>query len=206
MCIFLRLEVNMSSNKNHPKKGSRITVDPIRNIKDIKKIKRKLKNNPRDLLLFTLGVNNGLRISDLLGLRVGDVRGLAPGETLKILEKKTGKMNVLMVNKESRKVLDSFLNEARPGDEEYLFKSRKGENNPITKSYVNQKVKEWTAGMKGNFGTHSMRKTFGYIQRMHFGVGFEVLCKRFGHSNPSVTMRYLGIEDKEVSGILLNEI
>ena len=196
----------MSMNKNHPKKGSRITVDPIRDLKDIKKVKRKLKNNPRDLLLFTLGVNNGLRISDLLGLRVGDVRGLAPGETLQVIEKKTGKQNVLMVNKESRKVLDSFLKEARPGDEEYLFKSRKGVNQPITKSYVNQKVKEWTKGMRGNYGTHSMRKTFGYVQRMHFGVGFEVLCKRFGHSNPSVTMRYLGIEDKEVSGILLNEI
>ena len=196
----------MSSNKNHPKKGSRITVSPIRNIKDIKKIKRKLKAKPRDLLLFTLGVNNGLRISDLLNLKVGDVRGLAPGETFQILETKTGKMNVLMVNKESRKVLDSFLNEARPGDEEYLFKSRKGENKPITKSYVNQKMKVWTAGMKGNFGTHTMRKTFGFIQRKEFGVGFEILCKRFGHSNPSVTMRYLGIEDKEVSGILLNEI
>ena len=196
----------MSSNKNHPKKGARITVDPIRNLKDIKKIKRKLKSHPRDLLLFTLGVNNGLRISDLLNLKVGDVRDLEIGQTLNILEKKTGKPNVLMVNKETRKVLDVYLDEADPGDEEFLFKSRKGENNPITKSYVNQKVKEWTAGMKGNYGTHSMRKTFGYIQRMHFGVGFEVLCKRFGHSNPSVTMRYLGIEDKEVSGILLNEI
>jgi integrase len=196
----------MSMNKNHPKKGSRITVDPIRKIKDIKKIKRKLRSNPRDLLLFTLGVNNGLRISDLLNLRVGDVRGLVPGETLQVIENKTGKQNVLMVNKESRKVLDAFLNEADPGDEEYLFKSRKGVNRPITKSYVNQKVKEWTQGMKGNYGTHSMRKTFGYIQRMNFGVGFEVLCKRFGHSNPSVTMRYLGISDKEVNGILLNEI
>jgi len=196
----------MSMNKNHPKKGSRITVSPIRKIKDIKKIKRKLRRKPRDLLLFTLGVNNGLRISDLLNLRVGDVRGLAVGETLKILERKTGKMNVLMVNKETRKVLDVFLAEADPGDEEYLFKSRKGVNQPITKSYVNQKVKEWCGGMKGNYGTHSMRKTFGYIQRKEFGVGFEVLCKRFGHSNPSVTMRYLGISDKEVNGILLNEI
>ena len=87
----------MSANKNHPKKGSRITVSPIRKIKDIKKIKRKLRRKPRDLLLFTLGVNNGLRISDLLNLRVGDVRDLAPGETLKILERKTGKGNVLMV-------------------------------------------------------------------------------------------------------------
>ena len=196
----------MHRNENHPKRGSRITVDPIRNIKDIKKIKRKLKKQPRDLLLFTLGINNGLRISDLLNLKIGDVRNLEPGETLQITENKTGKQNVLMINKETKKVLDVFLGQAGPGDEEYLFKSRKGENNPITKSYVNQKMKEWTSGMKGNYGTHTMRKTFGFIQRKEFGVGFEILCKRFGHSNPSVTMRYLGIEDKEVNGILLNEI
>ena len=101
---------------------------------------------------LTLGVNNGLRISDLLGLRVGDVRELEIGQTLDILETKTGKMNVLMVNKETRKVLDVYLDEADPGDEEFLFKSRKGVNCPITKSYVNQKVKEWTRGMRGNYG------------------------------------------------------
>ena len=40
----------------------------------------------------------------------------------------------------------------------------------------------------------------------NIGVSFEVLCKRFGHSSPAITMRYLGIDDKEVAGILLNEI
>ena len=39
-----------------------------------------------------------------------------------------------------------------------------------------------------------------------YGVGWEILCKRFNHSSPAVTMRYLGIEDKEVSGILMTEI
>jgi len=45
-----------------------------------------------------LGINNGLRISDLLSLKMEDVKGLKVGETLKIKEKKTGKINVLMVN------------------------------------------------------------------------------------------------------------
>jgi len=111
-----------------------------------------------------------------------------------------------MVNGEVRKVLDRYLYEVSPNNKDFLFKSKKGNNQPIGKSYVNQKMKEWIKGMKGNYGTHSLRKTFGYIQRKHFGVGFDILCKRFGHSNPSITMRYLGIEDKEVNGILLNEI
>jgi hypothetical protein len=49
-----------------------------------------------------------------------------------------------------------------------------------------------------NYGAHSLRKTWGYIQRTVYGVGFEILCKRFNHSSPAITMRYLGIEDKEV--------
>ena len=93
------------SNPNHPKKGSSITVDPIRADKDIKKVKRLLKDNTRDLLLFTMGINNGLRISDLLKLKVGDVRDIKPGQTFKVKETKTGKMNILMINKSVHKVL-----------------------------------------------------------------------------------------------------
>ena len=196
----------MRDNKNHPKKGTSITVEPIRKIKDIKRIKRKLKDKPRDLLLFTLGINNGLRIGDLLKLKVEDVKDLQPGQGFTIKEQKTNKSNIVMINKEVRRAFAVYLDELKPNDEDYLFKSRIGQNQPLNRSYVNSLVKKWTAELKGNYGTHSLRKTFGYIQRKVFGTSFEVICKRFNHSNPSITMRYLGIEDKEVSGILLNEI
>ncbi len=39
-------------NANHPKKGDRIAVDPIRNMKDIKAIMKILSDKPRDRLLF----------------------------------------------------------------------------------------------------------------------------------------------------------
>jgi integrase len=194
-------------NPNHPEKGSRIAVEPIRKIKDIKKIKKNLQGNSRDLLLFTLGINNGLRISDLLKLKVKEVRDMKPGETLKVIEQKTGKPNVMMINKAVYKALIDYLNEKEPDDEEYLFKSRNGENKPLARETVNKMVKEWCSFIKnGNYGTHSLRKTFGYVQRTEYKIGFDVLCKRFGHSNPSITMRYLGINDREVNEILLNEI
>ena len=44
------------------------------------------------------------------------------------------------------------------------------------------------------------------FKRTVYGVGFEILCKRFNHSSPAITMRYLGIEDKEVQNILMNEV
>jgi len=192
------------ANTNHPAKGSRITVDPIRSLKDIGRIKRALSG--RDLLLFTIGINNGLRIGDILKLKVGDVIDLEPGETVPIKEQKTGKVNVLMVNKEVHKALHKYLAEAELNDSDYLFKSRKGGNSPLSVSYCSQLVKRWCVGLKGNFGSHSLRKTFGFIQRTQFGVDFSLLCKRFGHSSPAITMRYLGINDAEVNSILLHEI
>ena len=194
-------------NPNHPKKGSRITVEPIRDPRDIESLKKLLSSDTRNLLLFTLGINNGLRCGDLLKLTVGDVKNLKPGETLAVREQKTGKDNILMVNKTTYKILKQYLDETKADDNEYLFKSRKG-NEALTVGTVNAMVKSWcrSLNLKGNFGTHSLRKTFGYIQRKKFGVAWEILGKRFNHSSPAVTMRYLGIEDKEVSGILMNEI
>jgi integrase len=127
---------------------------------------------------------------------------------VKVREQKTGKENVLMINKSTHKILRQYLEEIKPSPDDYLFKSRKGLNSPLSVQSVNGLVKSWcrSINLKGNFGTHSLRKTFGYIQRKKYGVGWEVICKRFNHSSPSVTMRYLGIEDKEVNGILMNEI
>lgn len=197
----------MTGNKNRPKKGSRITVDPIRKVKDIQAISKMLADSPRNHLLFVMGTNNGLRVGDLLRLKVGNVRNMKVGDTLVIKEGKTGKRNILVVNKSVYKSLQVYLDRLNPNDGDWLFASRKGKN-PITIQCVNNLVKKWTSSinLKGNYGAHSLRKTWGYIQRTVYGVGFEVICKRFNHSSPSITMRYLGIEDKEVQSILMNEV
>ena len=90
--------MNISGNPNHPKKGDRIAVDPIRKPKDIKAISKLTQDNPRDHLLFLMGVNNGLRTCDLIRLKVGQVRNMKIGDTLSIKESKTGKENILVIN------------------------------------------------------------------------------------------------------------
>ena len=193
-------------NFNRPKKGDTITVDPIRRIKDIQAIAKMLSGSPRNHLLFTMGVNNGLRTGDLLKLRVGDVRHLKAGDVLTIREGKTGKENVLVINKSTFKSLQGFLEGVNPNNDP-LFASRKGER-PITVQHVNSLMKKWAAtiNLKGNYGAHTLRKTWGYIQRTIYGVGFEVICRRYNHASPSTTMRYLGITDKEIKAILMNDV
>ena len=194
-------------NPNHPKKGSSTKVDPIRNEADISAIKKLLADNPRDLLLFIMGINNGLRAGDLLKLKVGQVRRLKPGLSITIRESKTGKDNILMVNKAVAKPIKGYIDKVALGDDDYLFASRKT-GKPLTIQAVNALVKKWTLAinLKGNYGAHSLRKTFGCVQRVKYGVGFEVLAKRFNHSSPAITMRYLGLSSDEVNEVLMNEI
>ena len=99
------------------------------------------------------------------------------------------------------------MKKSKPHDDDYLFKSRKG-NGPISIQAVNNYIKNWTKDidLKGNYGAHTLRKTWGYIQRTKYGVGFEIVCKRYNHSSPAVTMRYLGIQDKEVKSVLTNNV
>ena len=61
-------------NWNHPRKGSSILTEPLRSVEDIERIKELLKDQPRNLLLFVMGINNGLRCSDILKVKVGQVR------------------------------------------------------------------------------------------------------------------------------------
>jgi integrase len=194
-------------NPNRPAKGSCITVEPIRKLKDIKAIKKLLTDNQRDYLLFTIGINNGLRVGDLLRLRVRDIHHLRVGQHITIRESKTKKDNILVVNKSVYKALKNYLYTSQSAEDDFLFPSRKG-NGAITISAVNNLLKKWTAAinLRGNYGAHSLRKTWGYLQRTEYGVGFEVIAKRFNHSNPAVTMRYLGIQDKEIHNTLMNEI
>ncbi len=192
---------------NAPGKGIGRTVEPIRNLRDIKSISAILKDRPRDHLLFTLGTNNGLRTGDLLKLKVQDIKYKNPGESIFIIENKTKKTNVLKINNKVYESLHNYIDAVKPNDDDFLFTSRKG-NGPLTVPSVTRLIKSWTnsVNLKGRYGAHSLRKTWGYIQRIEFGTSFEVICKRYLHSNPAVTMRYLGIQDKEVDEILLHEI
>src|SRR5699024_7954050 len=84
----------------------------------------------RDELLFTLGINVHLRISDLLAIKVGDVvddRGRAIDYYIDRTEKKTGKNKTLKLSPKLRRLIENYLNMDRKGAEpnEYLFRSRK---------------------------------------------------------------------------------
>jgi integrase len=181
-------------------------VDPIRRKEDLREIMERTRDSPRNHLLFTLGIQSGLRTGDLLKLRVYDICHLRVGQQITIKEGKTGKRNTLMINRSIYEALTNFVSQVNPEDDHYLFKSRKGENQPIGIKTVYTLVQRYTKGIHGHIGAHSLRKTWGYHQRIYHNVSYEVICKRYNHDSPKITMVYLGIEDSEVLEILKNEI
>ena len=174
-------------------------VQPIRDKNKIEEIKSYLKQNgSRDLLLFTMGINTGLRISDLLKLKVIDVRNKSHVE---IKEQKTGKIKrfPLLGN------LQAMIEEYTKGklDNEYLFRSREGANKPITRvmayKIINNACRK--AGITDNVGTHTLRKTFGYHHYQQFH-DVAILQYLLNHSSPSITLRYIGITQDNVENTL----
>ena len=155
-----------------------------------------------------MGVNTGLRVQDLLSLKIADVKGVNVGDRVVIREKKTGKENVLMVNKEIKEALDDYLKTVEMKDENFLFKSRKGKNYPLTTYAVTMYVQQWcdAINLSGNYGAHTLRKTWCYHQRKTYGTSWEVIAKRLNHSSPSITRRYIGVKEEEVEEVLMKSI
>jgi integrase len=104
-------------------------VEPIRDRKKIAQIKNQLRGQERfrDLLLFTVGVNTALRISDLLQLRIGqflDERGRYK-RRFWIHEQKRNKRHEVVINQSIQEAPSNTKSAKKTGDR----RRRTGEEN-----------------------------------------------------------------------------
>lgn len=176
---------------NNRKEAKMRYVQPIRDREIIQKMKHELlKGGLRNSMLFNIGINTGLRVSDILNLKVIDVKDRTH---ISINEQKTKKQKRILININLKKDIDEYIYGMEM--DEYLFKSRKGKNNPLSRVQAYRILN--VAAKKLNLsdiGTHTMRKTFGY---WHYNIYKDVAILQdiFNHSSPSITLRYIGIND-----------
>jgi integrase len=201
----------MSQEKAPDQKGEKKKTqkaEPIRSLKAVKQIIRtKLKCEPRNRLLFVIGINTWLRIGTLLELKVKDVRGKKKGDRHYFDYPESQKPRYLEINAKIKQELKAYFAKKSPKDDEYLFASRKG-NDALTIGRVDDLIKEWTVGIEsnGHYTGETLRATFGFLQRTEFGVGLDVLSKRYGHKSPAATVKLLGISEDDPINILDNKI
>lgn len=177
------------------------TVEPIRSKNDINAVKGVLANRTRDLTLFTLGIHFGLRANDLLHLRWADVlndAGRAIADEVFVTETKTGKMRKIVISENARDALERYRKDQRQVEPNaFLFPNKGGK--PLSRQWLHRLVNKWTkeANVKGHFGSHTLRKTYGY--HLHeIGYDIALLMKVFGHSSQAITLRYIGIEQRQI--------
>ncbi|ARK31260.1 tyrosine-type recombinase/integrase [Halalkalibacter krulwichiae] len=171
-------------------------VEPIRDIEKIRVMKHFLiKRSKRDFLLFMLGINTGLRISQLLSLLYEDV--MNEGSPREFLEMKTKtQTEYIYLNRNVRKAIINYVNQAHINENDFLF-AASNKKQAITRQQayriINQAAIE--AGISDKIGTHTLRKTFGY-HGYKKGIALSLLQRRFNHETRKATLRYIGIADE----------
>lgn len=183
------------------KKGMTVDVQPLRSAHEIKEFREAIavsSSDPyknRNLLLFNIGINTGLRISDIINLRIEDVRGRS---YIVVNEGKTGKARTVPLDAIMTDIAD-YVHDMP--DQGWLFPSRKGDNHiSTTQAYrILTKAAEYI-GKNGrdDIGTHTLRKTFGYHYYKRFNDIAE-LMEIFNHSSQAITRRYIGLRDEEIA-------
>ena len=187
------------------------TTQPVRDIVELKKIKRyyrEVKPNKRNFLLIICGLNTALRISDILKLRWKDVYNenlLSFKSHIDVKEQKTGKKTTVFINKNLKEAFASFLKDiiAKKGKlcevmEQFIFLGQKSNDKPISRIQAFRIISEAAVKclLSHKVSCHSLRKTFGY-HAWKKGVSPALLTSIYNHSSYKITTRYLGIDQDD---------
>lgn len=173
------------------------SVEAVKTPAEVQQITHKLTLNARGNTLYSdiwsFGLQVALRITDLLSVTYDE----ALSGRLIIKEGKTSKTRNINLNSKAMEIVRS-RRAAHPGHT-YLFEveSNRASGKPVSRVAVAVAFKAVGDELSIALGTHSMRKTRGWL--MHSaGVSIEMICKVLNHSSPAVTMHYLGLTQSEI--------
>lgn len=175
---------------------------PIKDIETINKIKEMYikKNKKRDLLLFLLAINTGLKLNDLLNLNVKDVKEKEYIEIKQELnnkdknKNKKQQKNEIPVNKTIQKLIKEITNKRKP--KEPLFISNFGGR--LDRTLVYKTFKEIINELnlkkdeKSSYSPSSWRKTFGYHYYQKY-KDLSFLQYLFSQQTINETIKYIEI-------------
>lgn len=199
-------------------------ADPIKKLDDIIRISEYLISNKRyrDNMLFIVGINFGLRVSDLRVLRFANLinDNLTFKDKFPVFERKTRNTRKKKKNRYitiNRAVIDSITlylrNTPNVKLSDYMFRSLSNngyiENKPLTSQSIDRILKGIAKDLNLNIkmSTHSLRKTFCYHQMLmsnNDGRKLLLLQKILNHSSPAQTLDYIGITSEEIEEAYLN--
>lgn len=194
------------------------SADPIKKIEDIFAISDFFLKHKRyrDNMLFIVGINFGLRVSDLRMLRFSNLinDNLTFKDCFPVFEKKTRNTRKRKINRYitiNNAVIESvtlFLEHTTGVSlSDYMFRSQsnrgKNKDEPLSAKSIDRILKEVANELNLNFhmSTHTLRKTFCYHQMVMSNNDSRkllLLQKMLNHSSPAQTLDYIGITTEEI--------
>lgn len=173
----------------------------------LNKAKKLLQDDKKCRIGFfiILSINIGTRISDTLNIRHSDLKG----EKLIIKETKTKKNREITLNKVVKKSYLKLLDKLEEMDfrfeeSDFIFISQKG--TVYRTQTINKLLKTIFNSKQLQVSSHSLRKAFSkkiYDNLNQSEHGLVLLSDILGHSNLSITRRYLGIRQETIRNVYL---
>lgn len=193
-------------------------AEPIKSMEDIFRISKYLIGNGRyrDNMLFIVGINFGLRVSDLRMLRFSNLinENLTFKESFAVFEKKTRntrkrkKNRYITINHAVIEAVTLYLEHTKNVClSDYMFRSEsnrgKAKNEPLSVKSIDRILKGIANDLNLNvkMSTHTLRKTFCYHQMVmshNDSRKLLLLQKMLNHSSPAQTLDYIGITTEEI--------
>ena len=194
------------------------SADPVKSLDDISRILQYLQDNNRwrDYMLFVVGINFGLRYSDLKSLRFSNLinENFTFKDTFAVFEKKTRntrkrkKNRYITINNAVIEAVTVYL-EHTPGVclSDYMFQSNSNnkskDGNPLSVQSANRIFAQLATDLDLNIhmSTHTLRKTFAYHQMVMSNNDprkLLLLQKMMNHSTSAQTLDYIGITSEEI--------
>ena len=194
------------------------TSEPIKNMDDITRISEYLIRHERyrDNMLFIVGINFGLRVSDLRALRFSNLinSNLTFKETFPVFEKKTRntrkrkKNRYITINSAVVDAVTLYLEHTQNVSlSDYMFRSLSNrgsnKNEPLSQKSIDRILKGIAEDLSLDIkvSSHTLRKTFCYHQMKMSNNDprkLMLLSKILGHSSVAVTLEYIGITGEEI--------
>lgn len=193
-------------------------AEPIKSMDDIFRISKYLiaQKRYRDNMLFIVGINFGLRVSDLRMLRFSNLinDNLTFKDSFAVFEKKTRKTRkrkknrYITINHAVVEAVTLYLEHTEGVClSDFMFRSEsnrgRNKNEPLSSNSIDRILKGIAADLDLNvkISTHTLRKTFCYHQMVmshNDSRKLLLLQKMLNHSSPAQTLDYIGITSEEI--------
>lgn len=191
---------------HYEKMPSSYTKDEIGKI--LSCIDRKTQEGKKDYIFILLGVDLGLRVSDIINLKLSGIKWNT--STIDLVQQKTGEFISLPLTDNLKWALLDYLMNVRPSHTEYqnVFLRSLAPFCPYTsKAYFYKRLNKYfkLAGIKTegkHHGMHSLRHSLA-ARLMNDDVPITIISETLGHKYANITRDYIRIDIEKLRLVAL---